>query len=278
LNHVFIRNQLRYYALLEAKLGKLSEADPLFAMNFHVFLVHHGEMLEKLSESLLIPHECDIYLLVLIEVLNLLPLGLLIPMLILVLYYVRDYFGLDFLVLLLLELLHILLSLVSLLYLLPPLLKLSPQLLFLLLKELLLPLRPLLLLLHFYLLVYFRLDLLLFGLLGLNFLKLFPLRLVLLPQKRPINLLLALLFALFLFLFSLLLFLKLRLLNFLPLDVLFELLVALLADLFPLLLDEAVLPLAGFLFFLGFVFGFMIVSRFWMRGEGGVASFDQSLK
>jgi hypothetical protein len=88
--------------------------------------------------------------------------------------------------------------------------------------------------------------------------------------------LLAFLFALFLFLLCLLVLLKLRLLKFLPLDVLFELFMALLADLFPLLLDEAVLPLAGFLVFLGFVFGFMSVPGFRMRGQGGVASFDHS--
>lgn len=77
---------------------------------------------------------------------------------------------------------------------------------------------------------------------------------------------------------SLLVLIKLRLLKFLPLDVLFELLVALLAEVFPLLLDEAVLALAGFLVFLGLVFGFVSVPGFRMGGEGGVASFDNSLK
>jgi len=247
-------------------------------MNFHVFLVHHGDMFEQLPERLLIPHESDIHLLVLIEVLDLLPLGLLIPILILVLHYVGDDFVLDFLELLLLELFHLPLRLIRLLYLLAPLLELGPQLLLLLLEELLLPLRPLLLLLDFDLLVHLRLDLLLLGLLGLDFLQLLPLRLVLLPQQRPINLLLALLFTFLLLLLCLLFLVQLRLVCLLPLDVLFELLMALLADLFPLLLDEAVLPLAGFLIFLRFVFGFVDVSGFGVRGEGGVASFDHCLE
>ena len=263
---------------MEAKLGKLSEAYPLLAVDFHVLLVHHGEMLEQLSERLLIPHECEIDFLVLEERLDILPLGLLIPVLILVLHYVRDDLVLNLLELLLLELFHLPLCLIRLLYLLAPLLELSPQLLLLLLEELLLTLRPLLLLLDFDFLVHLSLHLLILGLLGLDLLKLLTLRLVLMPQQRSIDLLLALLFSLLLFLLCLLFLLQLRLLNFLSLDVLFELLMALFPNLFPLLLDKAVLPLAGFLVFLGLVFGFMIVSGFGVRGKGGVASFDHCLE
>jgi hypothetical protein len=77
---------------LEAKLLKLIQIDPLLAMNLHVFFVHNSEMLEELPKGFLILHERHVHLRIIIEVINFLPLCLLVSILVFVLNDMRNYF------------------------------------------------------------------------------------------------------------------------------------------------------------------------------------------